>query len=197
MKPKGESWSKDILFLAVYMKKEGLFHKMLNLASKKADSKLESPGIRLFNPKLDIDTLLYWQEDLFTSNFKGFVMNPFFLKEQRRRLNEAAMLPNEHGIYVLEINEGLLGGFIWCRIYDTNEYGKFGSVEEIYLIPELRGKGFGKVLMEKGEQYFISQGAKSIKLLVTITNESAVNLYKNLGYQVTRWEMQKELPKKD
>lgn len=177
----------------IRMKKEGLFQKILNRATKRAKEQIQEPRVREFNPKTDLESLLLWQEDLFTSNFQGFQLNIFFLKEQKRRLNEAACNPNEHAIYVLEIAPGILGGFIWCRIYDTNEYGKFGSVEEIYLIPALRGKGFGRRLMEKGEQYFKCRQAKSIKLLVTITNISAVNLYKNLGYSVTRWEMQKDL----
>ncbi len=175
------------------MKKESLFQKILNLATKRVEDKIQEPKVREFNLKTDLDSLLSWQEDLFTSNFQGFQLNVFFLKEQRRRLNEAAGNPNEHAIYVLEIAPGILGGFIWCRIYDTNEYGIFGSVEEIYLIPALRGKGFGRTLMEKGEQYFKSRKTKSVKLLVTVTNIPAVNLYKSLGYTVTRWEMQKYL----
>lgn len=173
------------------MKKHGFLGRILKNNNQRYVS--QKPVIREFDPKIDLDAILNWQEDLFATNFQGFQMNPFFLREQKRRLNEAALHPEEHGIYVLDLGSAEIGGFIWCKIYDTNEYGIFGSVEEIYLIPSLRGKGFGKLLMERGEQYFISRKASSIKLLVTITNSAALNLYQNLGYKATRWEMQKDL----
>ena len=174
------------------MKKEGLFQKLLNLATSKVGSESNTPIIREFSLKKDQEAILGWQEDLFTGNFPGFKMNPYFMREQKLRLNDAYMLP-EHAIYVLEIKPGYLAGFIWCHIYDTNEYGAFGSIEAIYLIPEMRGKGFGRKLMERGEEFFINRGIKNIKLYVTITNEVAVNLYQNLGYEVKRWEMQKDI----
>jgi len=174
------------------MTKENLFQKIFKKVIGSKDENSE-PRIREFNLKTDLDFILCWQEDLFTSNFVGFQINPYFLREQKRRLQEAELNPFEHGIFVLEISPGVIGGFIWCKIYDTNEYGVFGSVEEIYLVPALRGKGFSKRLMERGEEYFLERKAKSVKLLVTITNFAAVNLYQNLGYKVTRWEMQKDL----
>ncbi|HOJ45836.1 MAG: GNAT family N-acetyltransferase [Bacillota bacterium] len=174
------------------MTRDSLFHKIFKNVFGRSEEVFE-PRIREFNVKTDLEPILSWQEDLFTTNFAGFQMNPYFLKEQRRRLSEAALRPFEHGIFVLEHIPGKIGGFIWCKIYDTNEYGIFGSVEQIYLIPELRGKGFGKKLMEKGEEYFAERGAQSIKLLVTISNSAAVSLYQSLGYKATRWEMQKDV----
>lgn len=85
----------------------------------------------------------------FTTNFAGFQMNPYFLKEQRRRLSEAALRPFEHGIFVLEHIPGKIGGFIWCKIYDTNEYGIFGSVEQIYLIQSFAEKDLARSLWKR------------------------------------------------
>jgi hypothetical protein len=67
------------------MTRDSLFHKIFKNVFGRSEEVFE-PRIREFNVKTDLEPILSWQEDLFTTNFAGFQMNPYFLKEQRRRL---------------------------------------------------------------------------------------------------------------
>lgn|SRR3989338_5635000 len=64
-------------------------------------------------------------------------------------------------------------------------------IKRVYTAPEMRGKGFGKLLLEKVLEEARSLGAKSIHLGVTGDTEEqrgAVGLYTSLGFTQTHTE---------
>lgn len=61
------------------------------------------------------------------------------------------------------------------------EHG-FGWVSLLYLIPEMRGQGFGVQLLGHAVSYFRREGRKAIRLHVSESNRSALRFYDRLGF---------------
>jgi ribosomal protein S18 acetylase RimI-like enzyme len=73
-----------------------------------------------------------------------------------------------------------------------------GYVNLFYVVPELRGQGYGKRMHEHAERYFRSWEADRAELHVSATNERAAAFYRSLGYRAVRregrlWRMEKAL----
>lgn len=61
----------------------------------------------------------------------------------------------------------------------------FSWIATIGILPEQRGKGYGRALLEACEQQLPTQ---RIRLSVRASNEEAIRMYKNAGYfAIDRW----------
>ncbi|MFM0491050.1 GNAT family N-acetyltransferase [Paraburkholderia graminis] len=69
--------------------------------------------------------------------------------------------------------------------------GRIGSVA---VSERLRGRGVGKTLMQLAEQWARENGANDMRLTVWAFNEKAVDVYRELGYEIRAFEMGKQLP---
>lgn len=58
-----------------------------------------------------------------------------------------------------------------------------GGIYGLGIIPEYRGRGFGRELLLKSVLKLIAMGAKKIMLQVEINNKNALNLYKSCGFK--------------
>lgn len=56
-------------------------------------------------------------------------------------------------------------------------------VISIYVLPEYRNKGIGKVLLETLFDKLEKKGVQQVRLFVETQNEEAINLYKDLGFK--------------
>ena len=63
---------------------------------------------------------------------------------------------------------------------------QFGSIQNIGVIPEHRGLGLGRALVMKSLEGFLSARVMRVVLEVTASNVTAVELYRSLGFRVTR-----------
>jgi hypothetical protein len=61
-----------------------------------------------------------------------------------------------------------------------------GSIQNVGVIPGHRGVGLGRALVLKSLEGFRAAGRKRATLEVTATNHNAVELYRSLGFCVTR-----------
>ena len=71
--------------------------------------------------------------------------------------------------------------------YDQYDYLDYkcprrGVITELVISKECRGKGLGKLLMEKLESYFKSVGCKYVLVDVFAYNERGINFYDKNGY---------------
>lgn len=139
----------------------------------------------------DYRAVLNAQCDLYEINFPRFVCTPGFLADQGQRIKAAARRPYENGIFVLD-DEGVVAGFVWVVIR-MDLQGAFGSIDQVYLLPEYRRKGLGRELMRAAERFLRERGVEYARLYVTENNRDAVALYRATGYAVTRYEMEKRL----
>ena len=82
--------------------------------------------------------------------------------------------------WVLEIDQEVVGG---CGIYPTNGLPN-GCCELVrfFLKEKVRGKGYGKILMQKSEETAIQFGFKSI-YLESFPDMKAIALYEKYAYQ--------------
>jgi ribosomal protein S18 acetylase RimI-like enzyme len=61
-----------------------------------------------------------------------------------------------------------------------------GGIQNVGVIPEFRGRGLGRALMVKALAGFLQSGAKRAYLEVTAGNQSAIRIYRELGFRCTR-----------
>ncbi|WP_051623544.1 GNAT family N-acetyltransferase [Clostridium hydrogeniformans] len=67
-----------------------------------------------------------------------------------------------------------------CTIFKNDD---LGYIETIYVLPEARGKGIAKIILNYIFNYFLVNGLKKTKLEVWELNKLAVRLYKSFGYK--------------
>lgn len=63
---------------------------------------------------------------------------------------------------------------------------QLGSIQNIGVVPEHRGLGLGRALVTKSLEGFLLSRVKRVVLEVTASNIAAVELYRSLGFRVTR-----------
>jgi len=143
-------------------------------------------GYILKNPKLPDDMAILLE----TAN-EGFSTRenypPFKLEDFSR--NVYFTDPESHsGIFVIErLADGKIIGLV-CSHIDRNfnelKKKKRGSSYTLVIIPDERGKGFGKALMLASLRWIAENGMDEAFLGVNYKNDDAVFLYKNLGYEI-------------
>lgn len=92
---------------------------------------------------------------------------------------------------LLLLHEGAVCGVSICYKWDEVKHDALGKIIEkvpmgfvgmLGLLPEYRGKGLGETLMRRILKGFADEGAKGLRLWVTIENAPAFNLYEKLGF---------------
>ncbi|MEW6358298.1 MAG: GNAT family N-acetyltransferase [Planctomycetota bacterium] len=68
-----------------------------------------------------------------------------------------------------------------------------GHISDVYVVPELRRRGIARRMMKMAEDWLRAQGAASADLNVSALNETAIVLYRNLGYATHQLNMKKPL----
>lgn len=157
-------------------------------------------ALRSFVYENDGDAVCSFQKDTYQLNFPDFQYTPAFADAFRYDLRRASLDPN-HGIFVLDDGRPMPGkkfsniaGFLWLVIAQNNWSGeRYGYVNNLYITPERRGQGLGRELMKQSDEFFRSRGIRRVRLTVTQSNAAAVALYRASGYEVERWEMEKDL----
>ena len=61
-----------------------------------------------------------------------------------------------------------------------------GAIQNLGVIPEHRGRGLGRLLMQRAAAGFQAAGIKRMNLEVTTANQSAIRLYEQLGFKRTK-----------
>ncbi len=75
-----------------------------------------------------------------------------------------------------------LAGYCYCvRAYATEAGGGCVWIEDLYLRPECRGKGYGTAVVEHIAALYAD--CRRIRLEVTPSNERAAALYQKLGFE--------------
>ncbi len=71
-----------------------------------------------------------------------------------------------------------------CNWYSKYEGREVAEVHEIFVLPKYQGRGIGKALMKKAEEYGKERGRDLMELWVGIGNEKARRFYESLGFQM-------------
>lgn len=133
--------------------------------------------LRKFNIS-DLERVTYINRVCLPENYSDY-----FFVDLHRRFPETFIVAEENGEIV---------GYIMCRIemglsgFGFRGLTKKGHIVSIAVLPQYRRKGIGKALVIKAVENMQLYNAKQCFLEVRLTNTAAINLYKKLGFQVTR-----------
>jgi ribosomal-protein-alanine N-acetyltransferase len=107
----------------------------------------------------------------------------FFFVDLHQRFPETFVIAEE--------NEKIMG-YIMCRIeVGLSNFGfgglvRKGHVVSLAILPQYRRRGVAKAVINKALEGMAYYKAKQGFLEVRVTNEAAISLYKNLGFEITR-----------
>lgn len=101
-----------------------------------------------------------------------------------RILGEKLAAPTaEDAIFIAEDADGTRLGFIDLQTgRDFYNPEKHGHISNVIVAPEGSGRGVGKLLIEKGEQWARENGYRWLTLSVFAQNTHAREVYERLGY---------------
>lgn len=87
-------------------------------------------------------------------------------------------------------------GCLWVgNALDQVRGDRHAHIFLLYVVPEHRRRGIGKALMRYVEDWAIGRGDRQIGLQVFDSNQPALNLYSQLGYQTqSLWMVKSLLP---
>lgn len=94
--------------------------------------------------------------------------------------------------FIVSEEKGKILGYIMCRIeVGLSNYGfgglvRKGHIVSIAVLPQARRKGAAKALIIRALEGMTYYRAKQGFLEVRVTNEIAISLYKQLGFEITR-----------
>lgn len=90
-------------------------------------------------------------------------------------------LSAKHGILlVAEHNAQLCGyGLVWCH-----KGTRLARLYSLAVLPTMQGKGIAKTLLKALEKVTSERGRIYLRLEVAVNNDSAIGLYKSVGYRV-------------
>jgi len=109
---------------------------------------------------------------------------PFFVEILRRYPKSFIIAEKDGEIvgYMMNRIEKGLAGIFTTGLHRVSK----GHVVSIAVLPDHRRKGIGKKLMLEGMKAMKEYGAEEFVLECRITNESALAMYKSLGFTVVR-----------
>lgn len=81
--------------------------------------------------------------------------------------------------------KGIIGISLYFPRYSTWK-GHCYYLEDLYVMPEYRGKGYGKLLLEATANKARAAGAKRMDWQVLDWNESAVKFYESIGADIEK-----------
>ncbi len=85
-------------------------------------------------------------------------------------------------LLIFEENNTPVGFANLMTIYSVWTHGKALILDDLYLLPEARGKGYGKCAMHFIEQFAVQRGCKRLQFQSEETNPNAMKFYIALGY---------------
>ena len=133
--------------------------------------------LRQFRPS-DMDRVIYINRVCLPENYSSHFFMDLF-----KRFPETFIIAEEDGEAV---------GYIMCRI-ETGlpslkplELRKIGHIISIAVLPQYRGRGIGHSLIRRALEAMSRRKAKECYLEVRVSNTTAINLYKKLGFKITK-----------
>jgi ribosomal protein S18 acetylase RimI-like enzyme len=95
-------------------------------------------------------------------------------------------------IFVAEDGSHTFLGYLWVGEGSNMMTGKRqGFIYDIFVKREFRGRGIGKILLEKAQSYCREKGYSRILLMVSVNNANAIRLYNKMGFKTEQMYMGK------
>jgi ribosomal protein S18 acetylase RimI-like enzyme len=98
---------------------------------------------------------------------------------------EAMIMEEQTEVLVVEANGAIIGtGYAQIRSAKSYErHELFGYLGFMFVIPEFRGQGINKILLNELKQWVLSKGITEVRLEVYHENDAAVRAYEKVGFK--------------
>ncbi len=148
-------------------------------------SKLSIRPVRLPDDEaaiLSFITALQTYESGFEPNRRR---DPGFAADHWRAAQKRAA--DHHGVMLVAEREGQLAGWAFAYeeagdVFVAEPERRHGFLAEIYVVPEARGTGLGRALIEGCEAWSMARGHKLLTINVLARNARAIRAYEGAGY---------------
>jgi len=100
-----------------------------------------------------------------------------FYPDESNHLDSVEVLSQENVHMMGAFVDGELAGIGAVKVFDD-----YGEMKRLYVKPEFRGQGLGRMLMGEMENYLMNLGIRQAKLETGIYQYEAIALYRQLGY---------------
>ena len=75
------------------------------------------------------------------------------------------------------------GYFVLVYGYSLDSYGRDAFIDQLYLRPEVRGRGWGKAALRFAEDLAKDMKLRALHLAVFRKNDRAMRLYQHFGFE--------------
>ena len=100
-----------------------------------------------------------------------------------REALDALLSDPANGRLLLIERDGALAGYIVLGFCFSLEFGgRYGLLDELYVLPSQRGGGLGKLALAEVEALCLREGLRAVRLEVSDDNEHAHGIYQRSGY---------------
>ncbi|HEV2298097.1 MAG TPA: GNAT family N-acetyltransferase [Candidatus Acidoferrales bacterium] len=107
---------------------------------------------------------------------------PSTADQVRARLSEIRD-SKECAIYVADLSDGQVGGWIGVYIFRSVEMDKLAEINGLVVGEEIRSRGIGRVLLAAAEKWARDRGCATISVHSNVKRERAHDFYKRNGYE--------------
>lgn len=98
---------------------------------------------------------------------------------------EARIINNESVIFIAYDNENNATGFVQLYpLFSSTRLKRFWLLNDLFVSPSYRGKGFSKELIEEAKELCRKTDACAMLLETSVTNDIGNNLYPSAGFEL-------------
>jgi ribosomal protein S18 acetylase RimI-like enzyme len=125
----------------------------------------------------DVDTLLPLVRDFYAED-----KHPFDADAVRAALERLVQEPALGRAFLIEDGAALAGYLVVTFGYSLEFRGRDAFLDELYVAPAHRGRGFGREALGVAEACCLEAGVRALHLEVRHDNEAAQSLYRSWGF---------------
>lgn len=104
--------------------------------------------------------------------------------EQRTAaINELVSSSDMGRIFLIEVERTTIGYIAVCFGFSIEFVGRDAFIDEMFIVPDYRGRGYGREVLERVKQELKSINVKALHLEVARDNYKAQRLYRGAGFE--------------
>jgi GNAT superfamily N-acetyltransferase len=119
------------------------------------------------------------------ADLAGQLGYPSTAKQVRMRIDAMAN-SSQHAVYVAELPEGQIAGWIGLYVFRSVEQDSCAGISGLIIDQHVRSRGVGKSLLDAAEKWARSQSCNAISVHSNVTRERAHQFYTRNGYEYVK-----------